>query len=164
VTGPVTTRLAAAITEPRVVVRPGGAVLLLAAMTGAERYWAQHGAVPPAGWSELYGTLAAVAGSGSGTAVLPLRHGGGGSAPSPTSVVMVDPVNTSEAAEMLGCTARNVRGLCRRGAFESAGHRGSGWVMERVEVLARAAGHTGGTSPNPGRGAQHGAGTEAVRR
>jgi hypothetical protein len=160
----VTTRLAAAVTEPRVVVRPGGAVLLLAAMTGAERYWAQHGAAPPAGWSELYDTLAAVAGSGRGTAELPLRHGGGGSAPSPPSVVMVNPVGTSVAAEILGCGVRNVRALAGRGAFATAQRRPGGWVYERSEVLARAAGHVGGHLATQEGGQQHGVAREAVRR
>lgn len=45
---------------------------------------------------------------------------------------------TREAAEMLGCTDRNVRDLCARGVFVTARRdTGGSWFVDRTELLER---------------------------
>jgi hypothetical protein len=52
--------------------------------------------------------------------------------------VLVDPVSAEQAAELLGCSSRNVRGLCSREVFETAQRTRAGWEIERAEVQGRA--------------------------
>jgi len=54
------------------------------------------------------------------------------------SVVLVDPVSAEQAAELLGCSSRNVRDLCFREVFDSAQRTRAGWEIERAEVQERA--------------------------
>jgi excisionase family DNA binding protein len=52
----------------------------------------------------------------------------------------VEWITPQEAAEMLGCSDRNVRDLCARGALESAQRKGSRWLVDRAEISARVGG------------------------
>lgn len=49
-----------------------------------------------------------------------------------------DRLGTADAAELLRCTERNVRDLCRRGVFATAVRHRSGWEIATAEVLDRA--------------------------
>jgi hypothetical protein len=46
------------------------------------------------------------------------------------------PITTREAAELLGCTARNVRGLSSRGVLESGRVVAGRMIFDRTEVVA----------------------------
>lgn len=117
---------------------PGGLLLLggrgtrvvAAALALAERIAARDGIAPPADWVAVRAAVTAAA-SDSGSAEVPAPP-----VVAASRVVVMDPVSTVEAAEMLGCTARNVRDLCARGAF-AASRLGGRWVLEREEVTAR---------------------------
>lgn len=148
-----------------VSVMPGGYALLgpdgvrrvLYALHAAQRVSRVDGIEPPAEQRRLRSTLAAVLdGFRSEHAELPFPPVMRASEAS--SSEWADPIGTSVAATLLGCTDRNVRSLCGRGVFDTAGVRAGQWVIERAEVLQRAADPAGrdGSARDRRRFASHG--------
>lgn len=128
-----------------VLMGPSGVLLAARALAIAERVASRDGIRTPGDAEALRETLlAAVADarrSRSGSEEVPLSDGVSASAVS--SMVLVDPVGTADAAVLLACTPRAVRARCRRGALASAVRSGKAWLIERHEiegeVAARAA-------------------------
>lgn len=126
--------LARAMTEPRAEVSPQGAWLLLSCMEQARKQWKQNGSAPPPGFDEMYDVLAPVAIAAGGKPI-PIRH----AQPAEATSAFTNPITATQAAYLLGITPRGVRDLCARGVFETARRRQAGWLIERAEVVARAA-------------------------
>jgi len=134
--------VATALGGGMVLVGPIGVLRIAAALAASVEVTSRlDGIRPPAvvvGLRELFDAAAAEArrAAASGSAELP-RSAAPSSSGASTAPVVVDPVGTAEAAELLGCTTRNVRDLCRRGVFETAAVLAGGWVVSRREVEAR---------------------------
>ncbi len=124
-----------------VLVNPSAVPVVLRALLTVEQVQRRDGISASPEFTHLVATLAEAAGelraSTGGRSEVPRQRGMAASAAS-DRVVLFDPVSAEQAARIIGCTARNVRGLCTRGAFESAQRRPEGWVMERAEVVDRA--------------------------
>lgn len=122
-----------------VLLGPLGVLLLFRALVSAERAATRDGISAPRDVATLRGVLAGVydiaRSSASGRSEVPPPAALATSA-EPSSV-QVDPIGTTEAASLLGCSSRNTRDLCRRGVFASARCRSGVWSIERDEVLAR---------------------------
>lgn len=57
--------------------------------------------------------------------------------PEPPAPPLPDELSASEAAALLGCTARNVRARCQRCGFTTARFVAGRWLIDRAELLAR---------------------------
>jgi hypothetical protein len=119
-----------------VVLSPADAALCATALEVVTQLARRDGVEPRARVGELLDLLRAataqVASDAGVSASVTSERGGAGS-------VLLDPVPALEAAKMLGCTAHNVRDLCRRGGFASARRLGGSWLVERDEVTAEVA-------------------------
>ena len=108
-----------------VVLTPGQAARLVAALAACQKLARGHGARLPVDVRRLATDLAAAAGTTEPTA----GHDDDG--------VVHDLIDTATAARILGCTPRNVRSLVARGRL--TGHYRAGRVLcHRDEVEARA--------------------------
>lgn len=76
--------------------------------------------------------------SATGTSEVPQQSRVTASPASDRGSVLADPMSAEQAAELLGCSARNVRALCSREVFETAQRTRAGWEIERTEVQERA--------------------------
>lgn len=138
--------LATSLPGGLVLVGPEGARRLLWAMRAAEQVTRRDGIAPPADYVTLRQVIEAavweIQSAASGRSEVPPPADLASSRASSSSFLAtwVDPVGTSEAAAILGCGTRNVRDLCERGVFETAGVRASQWWVERAEVARRAQG------------------------
>lgn len=120
------------------VLSPAAVLRLLACVEFLRRGAVRSGAGLPA-WVgpvaaglEVAAAEARAAGSSvGGSAEVPPGQGQAG-------LAAVDLVDSGEAARMLGCSTRNVTGLCTRGVFVSAVKRGRVWWISGAEVAARA--------------------------
>lgn len=124
-----------------VVVHPSSVAVVCRALLAVEQQHRRDGIAASPEFTCLAATFAeasdAVRSSVAGRAEVPGLAGLRGSWAS-DRVVLVDPVSAEQASRIIGCTSRNVRGLCTRGAFETAQRGPGGWVIERSEVVDRA--------------------------
>ncbi len=103
-----------------------------------DQAWRRDGVRPPRSLDGARALLAAAAGLPAGEAAenrraeVPLR-------PDLAASGSTEWIGTTEVARMLGCTGRNVRDLCERGALATARRRGGRWAVDRLEVAERAA-------------------------
>jgi len=124
-----------------VLVGPVGVLRIAAALAAAEATGRRDGVRPPSVFVELRALFEGAAAearraAARGSAELPRTAAPSSSATS-TAPVVVDPIGSAEAAELLGCTARNLRDLCCRGVFDTAQILAGRWVVSRREVEAR---------------------------
>ncbi|MFY1656905.1 helix-turn-helix domain-containing protein [Micromonospora sp. WMMD1274] len=132
---------------------PVGALYLARALAVAERVAARDGVRPPADFVALRAVVDVAAAEARAAATGSLEvpatpHGAQSEVIGSDPVVLVDPVDVREAAALLGCSTRNVRAHCRRGAFATARRRPGGWLLERADVLARLS-RPAATNSNP---------------
>jgi hypothetical protein len=138
-----------------VLVHPAAAGVVSRALAAAEQLQRRDGYLPPADFALLVEVFAVATqeqrSSTAGRSEVPRQRPSAESAPS-VRMVLADPVTAEQAAEILGCTSRNVRDLCSRGVFESAQRNRSGWEIERAEVAERLQGPNSADSPARGKG------------
>jgi hypothetical protein len=124
-----------------VMVHPSAVAVVCRALLAVEQQHRRDGIAASPEFTHLTATFAEAAGqaraSGPGRSEVPQQGGLAASAAS-VRMVLVDPVSAEQAARIIGCTSRNVRGLCASGAFESAQRGPGGWEIERAEVAERA--------------------------
>lgn len=115
-----------------VVLGPDGVRYARMALSHAARAMRQDGLSLPAAarhLSDLLEQAEARLPSAVGSAELPSAVGAASSAP-------VDAMTTTEAAQMLGCSARRVVQMCSGVGLDSAVKVGGAWLVERAEVTA----------------------------
>jgi hypothetical protein len=116
------------------LVGPIGALTVARALEAVERSHRRDGIPPPAHFVALRAVFDAAAAEA--------RRSERGRADGPPMPVLptsglFDPIDSSEAALLLGVTSRQVRRLCGSGAFASARRSAASWWLERDEVVAR---------------------------
>jgi hypothetical protein len=123
------------VTGTHAEIGPEAARALLRAMELAERVFRRNGSAPPAEWKAIAAELVKVA-FADGMRPMPILA----SPPVESARSFDDPITPTQASYILRITARGVRDLCARGTLETAQRRPGGrWVIERAEVLRRAA-------------------------